>query len=209
MRKYIKSKNMSEKKAVNGKDVTVIPPPSERFRDNMVALTRHIAKTVKRVSSLGYQIVKSDLVSIVAEYLNLMDGKVLIGTFITKSHSDWDKIFKAEEKHFMDNADKIFAGLPVDNINAFKSLFILKDSNGKQVVTEEEKQVIIKGFKSFVKISIHYIHEEKQPYIQVMKKADGTTVSSLKYKEDKLFPGIDVASEALKWGLALKIPQST
>lgn len=199
---------MSEKKAMNGKSAAAVPPPAERFRDNMVALTHHIAKTVKRVSALGYQIVKSDLVSIVAEYLNLIDGKVLIATFITKSYNDWDKIFKAEEKHFMDNADKIFSGLPVENINAFKSLFIMKDSSGKAVVTDEEKQVIIKGFKTFVKISIHYIHEEKQPYIQVMKKADGTTVTSLKYKEDKLFPGIDVAAEALKWGLVLKIPQS-
>jgi hypothetical protein len=59
----------------------------------------------------------------------------------------------------------VFAGLPLDAVNSFKDLFLLRTPSGDRFVSEDDRDAMWDYFESLVRISIHYLQEHPQKNI--------------------------------------------
>ena len=127
------------------------------------------------------------LINIANTFLKPINSHNLITNFIEKSNDYWDQIIIHDENFFTEHCQDIFYGLPENHIKDFQQLF--KDN----VIEDEDKDILWEYFKSLVKISIHYIHEQRQP-----KLVDGKPA----YSKD-FFPLIKLKQISKKWGVKL------
>ena len=73
----------------------------------------------------------------------------------------------------------------------------MKDSQGNKLVDETDRDTLWRFFFSFVKISIKFVHDEREPYY-----IDGQFRYAKKY-----FPEIDLQVQSKKWGIKLAFPE--
>lgn len=183
----------------------MLPPPEERFYANVIAMTGLIRKIVVDVNNGGYKEITPAIVDLATKYIqNHYDKVTLIENFIHLSHQDknintWDMIYEKNEQFFEKNAFTIFQGIPDNFINAFRKLYTYKDSSGKRVINEKDRETIISYFQAFVRISIKYIHGKRDPYI----KEENGKIRYI-YKNPIFMPMVDVLASAKKWGIKLE-----
>jgi len=139
---------------------TSLPTTVERFFMNVEGLFQLISELVNSAYQSGHKIVSPYLVNFAGFVLFKLDKEYVIKTFIEKSHKHWDQIRLKDEDFFVTSAGKVFAGLPMDSVNAFKELFLLKMSNGERFVSDDDRDAIWEYFESLVRISIHYLQED-------------------------------------------------
>ena len=144
------------------------PSPVERFRANMDAIFDLINELVVKANQQGCTVVSSLMVSLGTIYLKSQNPDELITSFIDRSYLYWDQIHIKDEKFFNENLGTVFSGISKSNSDAFLVLATAKDKSGKPIISEEDREGIWTYIRSFVKISIHYIHEKRIP--DVMKK---------------------------------------
>lgn len=137
-----------------------LPTTVERFFMNVEGLFQLISELVNSAYQSGHKIVSPYLVNFAGFVLFKLDKEFVIKTFIEKSHKHWDQIRIKDEDFFINSAGKVFAGLPMDSVNAFKELFLLKTSNGERFVSEDDRDAIWEYFESLVRIAIHYLQED-------------------------------------------------
>jgi|DewCreStandDraft_4_1066084.scaffolds.fasta_scaffold10889_2 hypothetical protein len=172
------------------------PPPEERFYQNMLGLSHLIYDLVDSAYKKEYRIVKPSLVELATTILSSYPKRKLIENFISYSHEHWDEIRERKEKFFEEHAVSIFSDLPLNNVNAFRELFQLQDKNGEPVIKQEDRDAIWDFFQAFVKISIHYIHQNRQP--TVVTDPDGNKVPVY---TRKFFEEVDLERHANLWGV--------
>lgn len=126
---------------------------------NVEGLFQLISELVNLAYQSGYKIVSPYLVNFAGFVLFKLDKEFILKTFIEKSHPHWDQILNRDEEFFVHSAGKVFAGLPLDSVNGFKELFLLKSSNGERFVSEDDRDAMWDYFESLVRISIHYLLE--------------------------------------------------
>lgn len=136
-----------------------LPTTVERFFMNVEGLFQLISELVNSAYQSGYKIVSPYLVNFAGFVLFKLDKHFVIRTFIEKSHEHWEQIRLKDEDFFLNSAGKVFAGLPMDNVNAFKELFTLNMKNGEKFVSDDDRDAIWEYFESLVRISIHYLQE--------------------------------------------------
>lgn len=139
---------------------TSLPTTVERFFMNVEGLFQLISELVNSAYQSGHKIVSPYLVNFAGFVLFKLDKEFVIKTFIEKSHKHWEQIRIKDEDFFVTSAGKVFAGLPMDSVNAFKELFLLKMSNGERFVSDDDRDAIWEYFESLVRISIHYLQED-------------------------------------------------
>lgn len=139
---------------------TSLPTTVDRFFMNVEGLFQLISELVNSAYQSGHKIVSPYLVNFAGFVLFKLDKEFVIKTFIEKSHKHWEQIRIKDEDFFITSAGKVFAGLPMDSVNAFKELFLLKMSNGERFVSEDDRDAIWEYFESLVRISIHYLQED-------------------------------------------------
>jgi hypothetical protein len=91
----------------------------------------------------------------------------------------------------------------MDNVNAFKDLFSLKDSKGEKLLKDSDMEEIWAFIISMLKICIKYVHRKREPYS--IKNSDGKIRK--KYRK-KFMPEIDLvrACEGFDPPLILHFP---
>jgi len=136
-----------------------LPTTVERFFMNVEGLFQLISELVNTAYQSGYKVISPYLVNFAGFVLFKLNKDFVLRTFIEKSYKHWDQIRVKDEDFFINHAGQVFAGLPLDEVNAFKELFVLKTKSGDRFVSEDDRDAIWEYFESLVRISIHYLQE--------------------------------------------------
>lgn len=89
----------------------------------------------------------------------------------------------------------------MDKVNLFKDLFTTKDKNGKNVISDQFKEQIWKLFDAMIKISIKYIHRQRNPYSH--KNDEGELIGAY---GAEFMDEVDINYHATVWELKLEFP---
>jgi hypothetical protein len=138
---------------------TSLPTTVERFFMNVEGLFQLISELVNTAYQSGYKVVSPYLVNFAGFVIFKLNKEFVLKTFIEKSHKHWEQIRVKDEDFFISHAGQVFAGLPLDEVNAFKELFVLKTKSGERFVSDDDRDAIWEYFESLVRISIHYLQE--------------------------------------------------
>ena len=177
------------------------PSEEERFQKNAVILGSLVQKCVMDLNKAGYNSINPFIVSMATTLLASFDKSYLIQGFIENSHKlCWDQIKKRDEHFFTENAADVFKALPMERVNLFKDLFLTHDASGKSIVPQVSKDQMWDIFDALIKISIKYIHRDRQPYCQ---EIDGKIV---KLYHASFFDEIDLVYHADLWKVKLEFP---
>lgn len=178
------------------------PPEEKRFIANVLDLVALGHELISDCWDKGIKDINPQWIAIAENYLEGYNPVELIETFIKHSYPYWDQIKNHEEQFFIDNAHVIFGNLPIDtsNINAFKLIFTATDSNGNDVVIQEDRDAIWTITESLVKICIKYIHRVRG--VKLVQTKDGLRPAYI----NKNFPKIKVREQANLWNIDLPVP---
>src|SRR5437868_5949819 len=140
-------------------------PEEERFATNAKIMAQAVQESVQRLFNAGYKTVNPGLVAFAVTIISSFDKHYLIQGFIENSHATcWDSIKNRDEIFFVENVKDVFKYLPMDKVNLFKDLFCTKDVNGNNVVSQSLKDQLWNLFDAMIKISIKYVHKNRQAY---------------------------------------------
>ena len=167
-----------------------LPPPEERFMGCIDDLISVVKDCLEHVQYRGYTILSPALISLAGAAIQRYDNKFITETFIKYSYLYWDEIRNHNETFFTEHSNEIFQELPLGNIDSFKKIFTLLDNDGNKVINQDYRDDIWAMFESLVKISINYIHKNRE-------LINGT------YKFE-FYEYIDLNNEANKWKMTLK-----
>lgn len=142
-----------------------LPTTVERFFMNVEGLFQLVSELVNSAYQAGHKIVSPYLVNFAGFVLFKLDKEFILKTFIEKSYEHWEQIRVRDEDFFVHSAGKVFAGLPLDSVNAFKELFLVGTSKGDRFVSEDDRDALWDYFESLVRISIHYLQEHPEKNI--------------------------------------------
>jgi hypothetical protein len=142
-----------------------LPTTVERFFMNVEGLFQLVSELVNSAYQSGYKIVSPYLVNFAGFVLFKLDKEFVLKTFIEKSHAHWGQIRARDEDFFVHSAGNVFAGLPLDSVNAFKELFLLRTQKGDRFITDDDRDAMWDYFESLVRISIHYLQEHPEKNI--------------------------------------------
>lgn len=143
------------------------PPEEERFQKNAVVLGNLVQKCVEDLNKAGHNSISPMTVQFATTLIGSFDKGFLIQGFIENSHKEcWDQIKRRDEDFFVKNAGEIFKMLPTERVNLFRDVFLIRNADGKSVVPHESKSQLWDLFDALIKISIKYIHRNRQPYSQ-------------------------------------------
>ena len=187
------------------------PPEEERFITNVLDLAALIHDLATICWNAGVKDINPQMIIFAENYLESYDKIKLIEAFIIaeeqtiedKQPSNWEKIREHDEKFFIENAHLIFKQLPIDskNINAFKIFFTSKDSKGKNIIGEDDRNAIWIIFESLVKICIKYVHKVRG--VKLVSTENGMRPAYV----NKKFSKIKVRELAKLWNIDLMLPE--
>lgn len=176
-------------------------PEEERFAGNVAIMVEAIQESVQRVYDQGIRTVNPGMIAFISTIITSFDKHYLIQGFIENSHEKcWSCIKNRDETFFIENAGDIFKYLPAEKVNLFKDLYLAKDANGKNVVSQSLKDQIWSLFDAMIKISIKYIHKGRAPYSH--SNQEGVVNA---YGAD-FFGEVDISHHARVWNVALDFP---
>ena len=134
------------------------PSALDRFFSNAQGLFDLIYDFVFVANKRGIKTVEPEIVKFAGVVIfTALNKELVIKKFIEKSYDHWDKISKKDEMFFLDHAQDVFVGLPLEDVNAFRQLFIVPDA-----LTEDDKDTLWEYFESLIRISIIYLHENPE-----------------------------------------------
>jgi hypothetical protein len=132
------------------------PSSLDRFFLNAQGLFDLIYDLVLCASKKGIKTVEPEIVKFAGVVIfTAMNKQFVIKKFIEKSYDHWQKIYHRDEKFFLDHAQDVFVGLPLEDVNAFRQLFVVPDA-----LTEDDKETLWEFFESLIRISIIYLSEQ-------------------------------------------------
>lgn len=171
-----------------------LPTESERFSNNVRAAIEIIQDCLSELYSLDPQnSVNPLLVKLAAAFLKTYDNDALITGFIRNSHQFWDKIKIRDEAFFSENAGEVFKELPMDKVNVFKQVFTARKATGELVIKQVVRDQIWSLFEGMVRISIKYVHKNRDPYT-----SEGEPCYGREFLKD-----VDVERHSGNWNLKL------
>ncbi len=175
-----------------------LPSPEERFFTNVLDLTQLIHDLGKIIYAQGYELVHPNLISLCGAFLANYDKTKLIRNFISYSYPHWEQIRLREDIFFDEHAMEIFKDLPLNNVNAFKIMYTLKDKDGNRVVSIEDREDIWAFFESLVKICIKYIHQGRRPATKTTN-GERKPIYTCRFCDE-----VELEKTAKKWGIKLE-----
>jgi hypothetical protein len=191
---------------------TTLPSAEERFKENVITLGSLICELVEDLQNRGHFVVNPSVVALAVAVLNELEPRSIINIFISKSNDTvegstpiehcWEKIRNRDRSFFLDNAGSIFSDLPSSRVDAFSKMFSSTDEKGNPLVCQENEDEIWDFFDSLVKISIKYIHENREPCLIRESHQE-----IRKYQRD-FFEDVDIGYHSKVWGINLTFPES-
>lgn len=129
------------------------PPEDIRFYNNFEALCVFAADELEALQKKGVKCLDPRLIDV---YLGMNDNQkeTLMQQFIVGSHIYWDMIHKKAEEFFIDNADGIFADIPMAELNVFKTMI-------DEGLDADKKDFIWRKLHAMIKISIKYVIKKR------------------------------------------------
>jgi len=140
-------------------------PPAQRFRDNCVSLATYCLTLVEQAASENMTTIDPVLLRAGIMYIeNGCTPNELIEGFINYSYLYWSQLHAKDERFFLENVSKVFPKWDPKIVDLFRRLFDTRRANGAPLITYDQKEHLWKIFQSLVKISLHHISENRQPY---------------------------------------------
>lgn len=174
-----------------------IPPPSKRFKVNVICLSDIISDILKDVSLHGIDTTGMILgITVAKNLLQEADEKKLIDGFIERSSDYWEQIRLQDIQFLIDNCHTIFTDIPKEYIVSFSNLFKMK-----KVVHQNYIESIWKVLQAMVKICIKHVHQERQ-MIEEKQQIEGKTVVVSKYTKP-FFPSLSLSKLKDLWEITL------
>lgn len=178
-----------------------IPPEEERFAMNVNIMVQAIHESVQRLWDAGNHELNPGLIQLASAVISQYDKHDLIQGFIKNSHElCWNLIKTRDENFFIKNASEVFKSLPIDKVNLFRNVFLMKDTAGKSVVPDSLKAQLWDLFDAMVKISIKYVHNNRGAY------SVNTESGPVKKYNRPFFPEVDILAHATVWKMNLDFP---
>lgn len=178
-----------------------IAPEEERFAKNTTIMAQAIYESVQKLYNAGYKTVDPEIVAFAANVIAAFDKHFLIQGFIQNSHTKcWDSVKRRDEKFFVENAGEIFQYLPANKVDLFKDLFLTRDPQGNSVVSQSLKDQLWGLFDAMIKISIKYVHKQRNPYSYQTSEGMFNAYGS------SFFDEVDIITHANTWSIKLEFP---
>lgn len=140
-----------------------IPSCETRFKENSKYMAQYSGELLEKLYNEGLTQIDSTFVSFAVLFINSYESKKLIEDFIIFSAPYWDSILEKDEHFFDKNVYTVFSDYPIQTVDAFRSLFKGKKPDGSNFISQEVKDKIWATLQSLIKISIKYIHRERNP----------------------------------------------
>ncbi len=174
---------------------TAPPPEEERFRQNISDFTLLVRDLLDDCHRKGKTTINPNVITVASAFIESYDSVILLTNFIHYSYPYWDEISKREEVFFRENCVKVFAGIPIDQVDAFSALF---NDVGEPVISDDDKEAMWDYFDSFVKICLKYIHRQRGPKIRDIGKGPQRVYSKNE------FPDVHLQKYAQIWDVKLE-----
>lgn len=178
--------------------------PIDRFYDNALSFSEFIEYLVDDLNKRGHINIPSCVIGIAIGMLKEYNKKDLIQGFIRKSYDHWNDIKNKNDSSISDNAMVIFSAIPQNYVKSFSEIFKKKDNNDNPIISNEQRNIIWDFLHPFIKISIKYIHESQNPYID----NNGQRKYKNKYKDSLGNIDIDIIKASRDWGINLIFEKS-
>lgn len=179
-----------------------VAPEEERFAKNTTILAQAIQECIQKLYNAGYKTVDPSLVALAVSLISAFDKRHLIQGFIDNSHEYcWDQVKDRSEDFFVENASDVFKHLPMDKVNLFKDLFTTKDPQGVSVISQSLKNQIWDLFGAMIKISIKYIHRDRDPYSYQNENGELVHTYGASFYDE-----VDLHRHAKVWEVKLEFP---
>lgn len=179
-------------------DQAQLKTEEERFFLTIEELIKLVHELTTSVTNKGYKIVDPAVIGVAAGVIKLVPVTRLIEVFVRRSHEHWEEIRGKKKNFFVKEAHNMFSDLPGGHVTAFKDLVSIVDKDSNPVVPNEDIDALFDFFQALVKISIKYIHKQRQPTI--VKQTDGVLY---KYSEPKAFEYVALETHAKNWKITL------
>lgn len=145
--------------------------PVDRFSENMYSFIELSRELITKCYQEGKTKIHLMVITMVEAFLKDYDREKLIFNFITTSCEYWDEIHKRNEIFFSQHCGKVMKDLPTDYVDSFKVLFESKNSDGTNVIGNEDREAIWDYFDCLIKTSLHHIHYMRKPVIKNGQKS--------------------------------------
>lgn len=154
--------------------------PADRFIDNMSEFIKAFKMIVSSLNEDGLTNINTIMIDATCLIIKAFDRHTMISTFVSGSYKHWNEIWTGNSQFFIDHAFDLFGDLPTDSVDQYHRLFRDTDDYGDPLIDDKQRETIIKYFKSFVRISIAYIHDYRRPkscdvIIRDIQHPDGKT----------------------------------
>lgn len=165
----------------------MLPPPQIRFFSNLLCFREMIEKSLRLEES---EIITSELIDAAFSFVEQLDKDDLIMSFINKTHPLWKEISGGRNlQNMLEKSFILFGDIGEDKINEIARLVTVQDSKGGEDVEKAWK--LLEGL---VKISIKYVHEQREPTTKYGKNY---------YQNPNFMPAINIEDYAKCYDLKL------
>jgi hypothetical protein len=139
-------------------------PSSERFKSNLSTLLNFCDEIITKaytenVSTLDPQ----KTIRIPMLFIHAASSQMIIEEFITYTYPLWAQIHKKNEFELLEEIKRLSAIVGSKSIEIIRELLVLKNTDGSSYISNEEREILWKYLSSLIKISLHYIHEVREP----------------------------------------------
>lgn len=178
-----------------------LPSAPERFKNNLGVLFEIFERIIPEANAKGLDTTLLMLALPVGrDKLEKTKSDTIINGFISKSYKYWDKIYTKDTSFFADNATSIFDEAPPVILDIVKTIFTVNAPDGGKYVSEETEIEVWNLLKSLVKISINYVHTQREMRTIQETDKDGNTHTIKKYTKE-FYPQLSISKLKEKWSV--------
>lgn len=174
--------------------------PQEKFKKNINVFFSTIIDIIEEVDEkYKNHFSKKTTIESIQNLMNAYDIEVIMSMFINKTSTDWIGI-KNRNINVCKKFQEMLESLPIreKNNNTLVNIMSL-EFDGKQVVSDENREKIWSLFESFVYILVAFVHETREPKTKI--SADG---SQKPVYCKKFIPTFNVIEHAKTWNIELR-----
>ncbi len=124
------------------------------FIDDSISITREIEKRGIKLE------VSSSMLEMSSGYIKNKDSRLLIHSFIEKSHKSWLTSKNRQRDELVSNIRYLFSTIEEHYVDGLVKIFSISHQN-KYVVSHDNEQRLWKHIDDLIKISVLYVHEER------------------------------------------------
>lgn len=187
------------------------PSPADAFERTLHELHAVLINIISDAWESGWQIVHPTLLDAAMKYISEKKYScvTMIETFIFYSNECWDMIHDKNEKFFEEKAWVLFRDIPKEAVVKFKELFLKKNPDTNEfVINQSDRDSLWVFFFLMVRVSIHYIHENRIPFLTYKKFKNKEGIIKTKaipgYEKVDFMKEIDLNKHCDKWKIDRK-----